>query len=647
MNITNLSNFDAIKMMESATELFRNRSYLPREAVEKFIGLTLHRSGFYGLMIGDVAQPLNKGEVEFNSKEDVCILIEGVVNLPKVPVNNGLGGVVFKGLGVLFVNNVKQFDGRMGVAVTEWGSISGDINSQTDLVNLLNTKANVSHTHNASAINAGTFDDARISQSNVTQHESSLSIQSSQVTDFDIEVSNNPSVVANTAKVSANGSVTSHSDVSDAGSGEIITSTERTKLDSIEPNAKDDQSAAEVPFTPNGDLTSTNTQDAIVELRDDTDTKLASKANLVHTHVKADITDFSDADYATQAQGLLADSATQPGDNVSDLTNDAGYLTNETDPVFNASEASNFVAGDKAKLDQQSGVNSGDETTATIQSKRPLKTVEGQSLEGLGNIDITATDVGLGNVDNTSDVDKPVSTAQASADLNVQNFSIQRVNHTGTQLASTISDFDTEVANNASVAANTAKVSADGPISSHSDVNTTGATDGQVLTLSSGNWVPQTPSAGPSLEDTQILRGGITFGTTVGGTVAAGANLDLQWSLILGVNNLGYNITGLVPSVPLSGWYKVGYKVFFTGSNNRTNPRVDLLVNGLVAQGFASADYTRNISLNTGSIVCNLRFPLNPFTINSSLSLRVTNNGTVPITIVPLECSLDVEFKGN
>jgi hypothetical protein len=30
---------------------------------------------------------------------------------------------------------------------------------------------------------------------------------------------------------------------------------------------------------------------------------------------------------ATAAQGILADTATQPGDNVSDLTNDSGYIT--------------------------------------------------------------------------------------------------------------------------------------------------------------------------------------------------------------------------------------------------------------------------------------------------------------------------------
>jgi hypothetical protein len=57
-------------------------------------------------------------------------------------------------------------------------------------------------------------------------------------------------------------------------------------------------------------------------------------------------------------------------------------------------------------------------------------------------ITLDKTSVGLGNVDNTSDVNKPVSTAQALADSAVQSYSIQRANHTGTQTASTISDFN-------------------------------------------------------------------------------------------------------------------------------------------------------------------------------------------------------------
>lgn len=56
-------------------------------------------------------------------------------------------------------------------------------------------------------------------------------------------------------------------------------------------------------------------------------TTLDSKANVVHTHVKADITDFSDSHYATAAQGLLAGTAVQPNDNISTLTNDSNFIT--------------------------------------------------------------------------------------------------------------------------------------------------------------------------------------------------------------------------------------------------------------------------------------------------------------------------------
>lgn len=55
-----------------------------------------------------------------------------------------------------------------------------------------------------------------------------------------------------------------------------------------------------------------------------------------------------------------------------------------------------------------------------------------------GAVTLTKTDLSLGNVDNTSDVNKPVSTAQAAADAAVQAYAIQRTNHTGTQDLSTI-----------------------------------------------------------------------------------------------------------------------------------------------------------------------------------------------------------------
>jgi hypothetical protein len=53
-------------------------------------------------------------------------------------------------------------------------------------------------------------------------------------------------------------------------------------------------------------------------------------------------------DFATAAQGTLASTAVQPGDNISDLTNDAGFITTytETDPIFSASVAAGISASD-------------------------------------------------------------------------------------------------------------------------------------------------------------------------------------------------------------------------------------------------------------------------------------------------------------
>ena len=54
----------------------------------------------------------------------------------------------------------------------------------------------------------------------------------------DTRVSNNPDVQTNTTKVSATGSVTTHNDITSPGSGQIITTPERTKLSNIEDNAQ-------------------------------------------------------------------------------------------------------------------------------------------------------------------------------------------------------------------------------------------------------------------------------------------------------------------------------------------------------------------------------------------------------------------------
>jgi hypothetical protein len=80
--------------------------------------------------------------------------------------------------------------------------------------------------------------------------------------------------------------------------------------------------------------------------------------------------------------------------------------------------------------------------TAAAAAAAPVQSVAGRS----GTVTLAKADVGLGSVDNTADASKPVSTAQAAADAAVQAHAVQRANHTGTQPASSVSDFAAEAA---------------------------------------------------------------------------------------------------------------------------------------------------------------------------------------------------------
>lgn len=107
-------------------------------------------------------------------------------------------------------------------------------------------------------------------------------------------------------------------------------------------------------------------------------------------------------------------------------------------PAAASAQSAAVVAADNAAGDTTQKVTLGQIATLAAGSA-PVQSVNGQT----GTVALTKTDVSLGNVDNTSDANKPVSTAQAAADSAVQAAAVQRANHTGTQLASTISDFNT------------------------------------------------------------------------------------------------------------------------------------------------------------------------------------------------------------
>jgi hypothetical protein len=110
--------------------------------------------------------------------------------------------------------------------------------------------------------------------------------------------------------------------------------------------------------------------------------------------------------------------------------------------IATTSAAGFMSAADKTKIDATSGSNTGDETAATIKSKLGITTLSGSNtgdqtsitgnagtatklatartinaipFDGTANISLAKGDIGLGNVDNTSDAAKPVSTAQQTA----------------------------------------------------------------------------------------------------------------------------------------------------------------------------------------------------------------------------------------
>lgn len=100
--------------------------------------------------------------------------------------------------------------------------------------------------------------------------------------------------------------------------------------------------------------------------------------------------------------------------NVAPLTDSIAWSNVKNKPLTFTPSTHTHVVSDVTGLQDSLNIRA-NETTASIQSKRPLKTIETQSLEGSGNIDLVKADVGLSNVDNTSDINKPISTATQTA----------------------------------------------------------------------------------------------------------------------------------------------------------------------------------------------------------------------------------------
>jgi hypothetical protein len=424
--------------------------------------------------------------IEANAKDDQSAL--------EVPYDNSSSLLTAGNVQAAIDEVEDRVDTLESAGAATWGTITGTLSNQTDLQSALDGKANTTHTHTLSDVtDSGTSaaldvaavgdagvgevvkgDDTRLTDARTpTAHTHTAS----EITDFDTEVSNNSSVAANTAKVSADGSVTTHSDVTSAGSGEIITTAERNKLAGIEANAKDDQSALEVPYDNSSSLlTATTAQAAIDEL----DTAVDSLVTDSHTHAnKAQLDLITDGDHDVRTDNPHGVTKTQVG--LGNVTNDAqipltekgainGVATLDGSGLVPSAQLPSYV-DDVLEFANLAGFPGTGET-----GKIYLALDTNKIYRWSGSVYVEVADVGAewGSI-----------TGTLSNQTDLQSALDGKANTTHTHVAADITDFDTEVSNNTSVAANTAKVSADGSVTTHSDVTDAGS--GAIITTAERN----------------------------------------------------------------------------------------------------------------------------------------------------------------
>lgn len=101
-------------------------------------------------------------------------------------------------------------------------------------------------------------------------------------------------------------------------------------------------------------------------------------------------------------------------ESTSDLTNDSGFITLADVPEGAAASSTTPKMDGTAAVGSETAFARGDHVHPSDTSRVPTtRTVAGHALSA--DVTLVKGDVGLGNVDNTADADKPVSTAQQTA----------------------------------------------------------------------------------------------------------------------------------------------------------------------------------------------------------------------------------------
>ena len=163
------------------------------------------------------------------------------------------------------------------------------------------------------------------------------------------------------------------------------------------------------------------------------DTSLAGKAAAIHVHAISDVTglqaalDGKSATGHTHTAANVTDFDTEVSNNTDVAANTAARHTHANSAVLNDTTAS-FTTADETKLDgiaagaQVNTVTSVNTRTGAVTGLAEASDLTAHTGNTSNPHSVTKAQVGLSNVDNTSDANKPVSTAQAAADATKLNW---------------------------------------------------------------------------------------------------------------------------------------------------------------------------------------------------------------------------------
>lgn len=181
-------------------------------------------------------------------------------------------------------------------------------------------------------------------------------------------------------------------------------------------------------------------------------------------------------------------------------------LTDDSDDISQGTVNLFLTTAERTKLSNTSGTNTGDQTLVSLGGVPVTRTVNGHALSS--NVTVTKSDVGLGNAEDTSDANKPISTATLTA-LNLKADDSTVVHNTGAETITGVKTFSSTIVG--SISGNAATVTTNANLTG--DVTSVGNAATLVNTTPVGNIIKSyrldefaTPTASVSLGSQKIIN---------------------------------------------------------------------------------------------------------------------------------------------